>query len=255
MEQEVRHRSSVTEKHEASINGQTITYTVRRSLRAKRVRLEVRLQTGLTVIVPRSYDIGRIPGLLKSKERWISRNMARCRNFQSLPARKKLSNGDTVPYLGRDLKLIERENDDGVGDVKLEGDMLAVSPGLFKNGILELALEQWYRAEAARLINERAGILSSNMGVSYKRIVIRGQRTQWGSCSRKKNLSFNWKLVMAPEPVLDYVIIHELVHLKEMNHSKSFWELVARYCPKWRDHKNWLKQHEADLTAGLFDWK
>ena len=251
MEQEVQHRPSMTEKHEAIIKGQTITYTVRRSLRVKRVRLEVRLQTGLTVIVPRFYDMGQLPGLLKSKERWISNNMARFRHFQSLSVKKKLSNGDTIPYLGRDLKLIERENHDGIGDVKLEGDMLAVSPGLFKDGILELALEQWYRAEAARLINERAGILSSDIGVSYKRIVIRGQRTRWGSCSRKKNLSFNWKLMMAPEPVIDYVIIHELAHLKEMNHSKRFWELVAKYCPGWREHKKWLKQHEANLSVGF----
>ena len=133
--------------------------------------------------------------------------------------------------------------------------MLAVSPGLFKRGILELALERWYRTEAAKLINERADKLSSNMGVSYKRIGIRGQKTRWGSCSRKKNLSFNWKLIMAPEPVLDYVIIHELTHLKEMNHSKRFWKLVASYCPGWQDCKNWLKQHETDLTGRFCDWK
>ena len=129
--------------------------------------------------------------------------------------------------------------------------MLAVSPVLFNNGILELALERWYRTEAARLINERTDKLSSDMGISYKRIVIRGQKTRWGSCSRKKNLSFNWKLIMAPQPVLDYVIIHELIHLKEMNHSKKFWELVAQYCPGWREHKKWLKQHEADLHGRL----
>ena len=159
--------------------------------------------------------------------------------------------GDTVPYLGQDLELVKRENHSGVGSVTLEGNMLAVSPGLFKNGILELALEQWYRTEAAKMINERADKLSSQMGISYRRIVIRGQKTRWGSCSHKKNLSFNWKLIMAPEPVIDYVIIHELTHLKEMNHSKRFWELVAQYCPRWREYKKWLKQHEADLTAKL----
>jgi predicted metal-dependent hydrolase len=89
------------------------------------------------------------------------------------------------------------------------------------------------------------------MGISYQRIAIRGQKTRWGSCSRKKNLSFNWKLIMAPGSVVEYVIIHELLHLKEMNHSKRFWELVARYCPGWRENKKWLKQHEADLTSKL----
>lgn len=251
MAQETWHQSALVEKRETSINGQTITYTVKRSLRAKRVRLEVRQQTGLTVVVPHSYKIGQLPRLLKSKERWISSNLARCSHFQSLSAEKELRSGDTVSYLGRDLELVKRETHSGVDGVTLEGNTLAVSPGLFKNGILKLALEQWYRTEAAKLINERADKLSSQMGISYKRIVIRGQKTRWGSCSHKKNLSFNWKLIMAPEPVIDYVIIHELTHLKEMNHSKRFWELVAQYCPRWREYKKWLKQHEADLTAKL----
>ena len=251
MAQKTWHQSELVEKRETCINGQTITYTVKRSLRAKRVRLEVRQQTGLTVVVPHFYEIGQLSGLLQSKGRWISRNLSRCSHFQSLSAKKELRSGDTVPYLGRDLELVKRENHDGVGDVTLDGNILAVSPGLFKNGILELALEQWYRTEAAKLINERADKLSSQMGISYKRVAIRGQKTRWGSCSHKKNLNFNWKLIMAPEPVIDYVIIHELTHLKEMNHSKRFWELVAEYCPAWRDYKKWLKQHEADLSARL----
>ena len=251
MRREIGHKSALTEKREACINGQTITYTVRRSFKAKLVRLEVRPQTGLMVIVPRYYNIGQLYGLLESKSRWISRNLARFSNLKSSPAKKELRSGDTVPYLGRDLELVQRKNHDGVGDITLEGNILAVGPELFDNGTLELALEQWYRAEAARLIDERTDKLSSNMGISYKRIVIRGQKTRWGSCSRKKNLSFNWKLMMAPEPVIDYVIIHELAHLKEMNHSKRFWELVAEYCPEWRERKKWLKQHEANLSVGF----
>jgi len=251
MTRENGHKSALTETREASINGKTITYTLKRSLRARRVRLEVRPQTGLTVIVPRSYNIGQLPGLLESKVRWISRNLARLSHLRPLPVKKALCSGDTVPYLGRDLELFNRENHDGAGGVILEGNTLAISPGLFKKGTLELALEHWYRTEAARLINESADKLSSQMGINYKRIVIRGQRTRWGSCSRKKNLSFNWKLMMAPEPVIDYVIIHELAHLKEMNHSKRFWGLVAQYCPGWREHKKWLKQHEPNLNSGF----
>jgi predicted metal-dependent hydrolase len=251
MAQKTWHQSELVEKRETSIDGQTITYTVKRSLRAKRVRLEVRQQTGLTVVIPHFYEIGQLSELLQSKGRWISRNLSRCSHFQSLSAKKELKSGDTVPYLGRDLELVKRENHSGAGGVTLEVNILVVSPELFKNGILELALEQWYRTAAAKLINERADKLSSQMGISYKRIVIRSQKTRWGSCSHKKNLSFNWKLIMAPEPVIDYVIIHELTHLKEMNHSKRFWELLAQYCPKWRDYKKWLKQHEADLAARL----
>jgi predicted metal-dependent hydrolase len=243
-----RRQAAIEEKRTTTINHQTITYTLRRSFKARSVRLEVRQQTGLAVIVPRSYPISRVPEILRSKARWISRNLARFNQFELLPIRKKLGSGDTIPYLGRDLELVPQENHHG-DNVVLEEAKLAVSPELFNNGLLGPALEQWYRVEAARLINERTTNLGSQMGIIYKRLVIRGQKTRWGSCSHKKNLSFNWKLIMAPEPVIDYVIIHELIHLKEMNHSKKFWELVARNCPGWREHKKWLKQHEVDLTA------
>src|SRR4030065_809130 len=129
MARKTGHQSALIEKRETIVNWQTITYAVKQSLRAKRVRLEVRPQTGLTVVVPRSYNIGQLTGLLKSKERWISRNLARFSRFQSLPAKKELRSGDTVPYLGRGLELVKRENHDAVGDITLEGNMLAVSPG------------------------------------------------------------------------------------------------------------------------------
>jgi predicted metal-dependent hydrolase len=245
-----RHKSALVEKHTTTINHQTITYTLRRSFKARRVRLEIRQQTGLTVIVPRSYPISQLYGLLKSKERWISRNLARFNQLELLSAPKELRNGDSIPYLGRELELVQQESHHG-DSIALMGNKLALRPDLFNNGLLELALEQWYRSEAARLITEKTTKVSSDMGINYKRIVIRGQKTRWGSCSHKKNISFNWKLIMAPEPVVEYVIIHELIHLKEMNHSKRFWELVAQYCPDWQQHKKWLKQHEADLTTKL----
>jgi predicted metal-dependent hydrolase len=245
-----RGKASAIEKRQARVDGQTIVYTLRRSFRARRVRLEISQRNGLVIIVPHSYPAGRLTGLIKSKERWISWHLTRLSRYQPPQPPEKLQTGDTVPYLGYDLELVKQENHHGK-EVVLLGNKLWVSPDLFSNSLLEKNLEQWYRSEAARLINDMANSLSSQMGVSYQRIVIRGQKTRWGSCSRKKNLSFNWKLIMAPQPVVEYVIIHELLHIKEMNHSKKFWQLVAQNCPDWRQHKKWLKEHETDLTSVL----
>jgi predicted metal-dependent hydrolase len=245
-----RGKASATEERQASVNGQAVTYTLRRSSRARRVRLEISQRNGLVVIVPRSYPAGRLTGLIKSKERWISRHLAQFSQSRPLPAPKKLEIGDTVPYLGRDFELVKHENHHGE-DVVLQGNKISVNPDLFDNGLLETSLEKWYRAEAGRLILGVADRLSSQMGTNYQRIVIRGQKTRWGSCSRKKSLSFNWKLIMAPEPVVEYVVIHELLHLKEMNHSRRFWQLVAQNCPDWRRHKKWLKEHETSLTSQI----
>jgi predicted metal-dependent hydrolase len=243
-------KDPTTQKRQALVDGQTIVYTLRRSFRARRVRLEISQRNGLVIILPRSYPNGQLPGLIKSKERWISRHLARLSRCQPPTAPKKLEPGDTIPYLGRNFELIKQKNHHGE-EVVLQGNKLAVSSDLFDNGLLETSFEKWYRAEAARLITDMADRLSSQIGITYERIVIRGQKTRWGSCSHKKNLSFNWKLIMAPQPVVEYVIIHELLHLKEMNHSKKFWVLVSRNCPDWQEHKKWLKEHETDLTSLL----
>lgn len=95
--------------------------------------------------------------------------------------------------------------------------------------------------ETARLrIEERLVYWSARMGLTYGRVSIRDQRTRWGSCSSKGNLNFNWRLVFAPQSVLDYVVIHELAHLREMNHSRRFWAKVAEFSPQHREHRRWL---------------
>ena len=244
-----RRKPAIIEQRETCIDGQIIVYPLRRSFQARRLCLEISQRNGLVVTVPHSYPLRRLPGLLESKSRWILRQLNKFSRMQSLPPPKQLEAGDTVPYLGRDLVLVKQEN--RRNGVFRQGDKLIVSPELFDNRLLERALEQWYRTEAAALLAGIADRLSSRIGIGYRRIAIRGQKTRWASCSRQRNLSFNWKLIMAPEPVVEYVIIHELLHLKEMNHSEKFWELVARYCPAWKQHKKWLRQHEADLNFRL----
>ena len=96
---------------------------------------------------------------------------------------------------------------------------------------------------AKETITKRVAYFARLMGVSYRNITIREQKTRWGSCSSEKNLNFNWKLILAPPEVLDYVVVHELCHLKEMNHSKAFWDEVGKVMPNYETHKLWLKEN------------
>jgi predicted metal-dependent hydrolase len=91
------------------------------------------------------------------------------------------------------------------------------------------------------------------MGVRPASLTIRNQKSRWGSCSTRGTLSFNWRLIMAPPEVLDYVVVHELAHMMEHNHSKAFWALVAKYCPDYLAHRNWLKQNQAAMWPDLFE--
>lgn len=106
-----------------------------------------------------------------------------------------------------------------------------------------------YRKKARLLFRQRAEYYASVMGVTFNRIAIREQRTRWGSCSSKKNLNFNWKLLLAPPEVLDYVVVHELCHLKQMDHSRAFWAEVAAILPDYKERKKWLREHGADLMS------
>ncbi|MBI5209059.1 MAG: M48 family metallopeptidase [Elusimicrobia bacterium] len=103
------------------------------------------------------------------------------------------------------------------------------------------------------VLGRRLAFWSDKIGVRYRRVFIRNQRTRWGSCSRQGNLNFNCRLLGAPPEVLDYVIIHELMHLVEMNHSKRFWSRVADWCPDYRLHKKWLRENGRDLGQPLRD--
>jgi predicted metal-dependent hydrolase len=101
----------------------------------------------------------------------------------------------------------------------------------------------WYRHAAKKIIPERVEHLNAPLAFPVNRIVVRDQRSRWGSCSRRGTLSFNWRLLIVPSAVMDYLIFHELAHLKEMNHSIRFWRLVHQLCPTFRESERWLKRH------------
>jgi len=116
---------------------------------------------------------------------------------------------------------------------------------------IEQALGSWLRNKAEQVIDERLVYYRDIVGVSYHRFCIKAQKTRWGSCSSKGNLNFNWRLVMAPLWVLDYVVVHELSHLKHMNHSKEFWDTVAMHIPEYKKAVAWLKENGRSLKLQL----
>jgi predicted metal-dependent hydrolase len=229
------------------LGGRQVPYLVKRSQRARYARLEVRRETGLVVVVPKRYRLEEVPALLRDKSAWILRKVDALSGVEPGSVRRGLESGDAVPYLGESLELIVRR-DGRTRAVRPERGRLVVTVGE-SDGDLYAALEGWYRQQARRVIAEKAEAAGARLGVTYRRLIIRGQRSRWASCSHKGTLSFNWKLMRAPETVIDYVVVHEVAHLKEMNHSKRFWGLVAEHCPGWREHRKWLKEHEGHLAG------
>jgi predicted metal-dependent hydrolase len=246
-----RPRFRLMGQFKASIHGKTVPYTLKRSYRARLVWLRIGPLTGLSVTVPASYDIARLPEYLELKWEWIERNLIKCHE-DAVPRRENiLQKENLIPYLGKFLEVIQKKADLSLSGVELNGDHLVVNVNAGDLGGLNAQIERWYRAQADCLIRWKVLMMSTTMGLTYNNVGIRSQRTRWGSCSCKKNLSFNWRIIMAPEPVIDYVVVHELSHLKQMNHSKKFWKIVAGHCPKWHECRKWLNAHGPDMNSVL----
>ncbi len=239
----------LTEQHKIKLLGQAVHFTLKRSLRARHARLEIRPESGLTVVVPARYGADRIQSFLIEKQRWIVDKISRYQVVQTAPP-APLRAGDSLPYLGRNMKIETRESGREAGKVSLDQESLVVclAPG---DTELHSCLEMWYREQAKNKIEPMVDDFSRRMALRYGRITLKGQKTLWGSCSRKGNLNFNWRLMMTPEEVIQYVVVHELAHLKQMNHSRRFWEIVERYCPSWRERRRWLRDHSQELARLL----
>jgi predicted metal-dependent hydrolase len=214
-----------------------VVYQVRRSDRARRVRVTVDLARGVEVVLPRRAPEREAAAAIRELRPWIERRMAELDGARAVVAAR----GQTVPYLGRSLLL---SGQTGRARVTRRGDVLLVPIGEAQTP----ALERWYRRAARSEIEPRLQRACAVAGTSYSRLTIRGQRTRWASCSRTGSMSFNWRLLLAPEAVLEYVIWHEVCHLEVMDHSPRFWRLVASRSPGYREHVRWLRANGATLV-------
>jgi len=213
-------------------------YRVRRSDRARRVRVRVDPAHGVEVVLPRRAAEREAAAAIRELRPWIERRMAELARTRAAVAAR----GASVPYLGETLALVfERERT----RVHRRGATLLV-PGAGEDH--RPALERWYRRQARAEIAPRLDAATTAAGARYAGLTIRGQRTRWASCSAGGAMSFNWRLLLAPAPVLDYVVWHEVCHLEVMDHSPRFWSLLAERCPDYRAHAAWLRRHGATLV-------
>lgn len=212
-------------------------YRVRRSTRARRVTVRVDPRNGgVEVVLP-----ARAPARLASEAMvelapWIERRVAEAVAVQDLVAAR----AGTVPYLGSTLRLVPEP---GRERVARRRDVLLVPAG-----DAAPALERWLRRQARAEVVPRLDVAAGVLGVRVNRVAIRDTRTRWGSCSSAGTLSFSWRLVLAPEEVLEYVVWHEACHLRVMDHSPRFWSLLAEHVPDHETPRRWLRDHGASLT-------
>jgi predicted metal-dependent hydrolase len=233
-------------RREIEIDGRRIAYVLRRSLRARYLRADIGLRTGLRVTLPEGLNESRVDSFLRSRRRWLLRALKRLERLASIIPDRSLAHGTTVPYLGQTLTLnLSVGRPARVGRL---GDSLIVHAPRRTRAAVRSALEEWYRGEAARVLENHARDLGRRHGIEYRKIVIRDQKRRWGSCSSSGTLSFNWRLLLAPAEIGRYLVAHELAHRIHPDHSRRFWEKVAELCPGFHDQEGWLKKNGVSLV-------
>lgn len=220
-----------------------IPYSVRRSRRARRARILVAAD-GVEVVVPDRFPLREVPSFVEQKRPWIERTLGRMARSEAELPPARLEDGGQLPYLGERLALRVRVVPARRrAHVSRRGGTLAVAlpePGIAP---LRQALERWYRRRAREEIGTRLDAATARAGARHAGLQIRGQRSRWASCSASGAMSFNWRLLLGPPEILDYVVEHEVAHLEVHDHSERFWALLALRCPQWRERERWLRAH------------
>lgn len=230
----------------AEVGGLHVRLRLRRSRRAWRLRILVERSGLVTVVLPERVPIADVPAALAEHADWIVRTVERCgRRPGRVP---ELADGGAlvvggVPHV---VRLLPRALGEPARVTRADGEIRVEVPPLAGRGVRALVRE-WLIATARVEIPRHVRRVADEIGIAAGAVAVRDQRTKWGSCSGSGSLSFNWRLLLAPPDVLDYVVVHELCHLRELNHSPRFWRHVAAARPDYESARAWLAEHAESL--------
>lgn len=223
------------------IDNNGIVAQIKRTNRTKSAKITVE-EGNVCVIVPRKLEQERIAKLLKGKNRWIKEKIALHRD--ALPkSNKQFVSGECFSYLGRNYRL--KVIDGNYTPIKLVQGRFIVSlrKSLQTPDLIQDLMIYWYKHHAEIKFIEKSKRYAKTMGVEFNSVAIKNFRSRWGSCSADGDITFNWRVIMAPNRIVDYVVVHELCHLIHHDHSTHFWREVERYMPDYLECKDWLKQN------------
>lgn len=229
-----------------TVGNTIIKYDIIRSNR-KTIGITVDHKKGVIVRSPSKLSDETIRDLVRHKSGWILEKLDMVSQIKPEPRPKEFLSGEKLPYLGRKyrLKVIE---DPEANEVKVQlyhGKFYirvrADITGRERSQLIRQHLIKWYREHADSRIRERVEYYQNKIGITPNSINVKKQEKRWGSCSSKGNLNFNWKLIMAPMAIIDYIVVHELVHLVHPNHSKKFWSMVEFIISDYKERQEWLR--------------
>ncbi|MEZ8656905.1 M48 family metallopeptidase [Vibrio splendidus] len=233
-------------KHEPElIHTEGYSVLVERTSRRKTASIKVE-EGEVIIVVPKLLERDKIDKLLASKHQWIVEKIAQYQTTSPATMREYVS-GESLPYLGRNYRLKVLKGD--LAPTKLLNGRITVTvpePST-QTHYIRRALTNWYKRHADKKIREKVRRYESLVGVETGVVRTKEFKSRWGSCTPYGDLEFNWVIVMAPNRVVDYVVVHELCHLIHHDHSPQFWKEVERVMPDYKEHKEWLRGNAQNL--------
>lgn len=221
-------------------DGEVLEYVLTRSARRRSIGLKID-HSGLTLIIPARATIADAERAIRAKIAWIRGHLTRLKSLPPPPP-ALLHNGAAIQWLGQPCRIAAPAPRSKLTDNILALASKAESPEAVRDAFIRFS-----RSTARIYFAQRAAHFAPNMQVNPRRILLTSASTRWGSCTAAGDVRIHWRLMQAPPAVIDYVIVHELAHLKEMNHSPRFWAEVEKMMPDWKNHRQWLRQYGATL--------
>ena len=239
-----------------TLDNRTFDWSVRYSTRRRSIQLRIIDLFHLEVTAPAGTGLERIRQVLLKKSTWLLRQLQRIETAATNQTNASLTHGATVLYQGAPHSLLLLADGGKKPKVTRNHGAIAIHlselVGYDNDPTVYRALQKWFGEQAQLRLLERTRYWSSHIGVTPNRIVLRDQKTRWGSCSSLGTISYNWRIIMAPPPVLDYLVIHELCHMLQPNHSPKYWLEVSRWCPDYKNQRRWLRQN-CGLLGKIFN--
>ncbi|MCE5286799.1 MAG: M48 family metallopeptidase [Pelosinus sp.] len=215
----------------------------------KTIKIKIDSPTQIEITAPTGYPRKAIEEMLTHKSTWLIKQLDTLAIMAKNPVNKTLTEGAQLLFLGQPRKLTilntALETAVALSDETIEVRIAANAPPL------ATVLFEWYVKNAGTTLAEKTKYWATQIGVQPQRLTIRDQKTRWGSCSTRGNINYNWRIIMAPEEIIDYLVVHELCHLEHPNHSLCFWQLVERFIPDCKARRHWLREN-GSLFSGIF---
>lgn len=205
---------------------------------SNRKTLNITVERDRQVIVhaPKNLSEDKIRDIVMSKKTWIAEKLMHVQKYPSIPSSKEFVSGEALMYLGKNYQLLVVDSDiEGLlfdKQFKISKNKQSVANDLFK---------KWYKAQAIKKIKPLAIEYAQNLGVQFNECKISEMKYRWGSCTPNNNINFNWRIIKAPIFVIRYIVVHELIHLIENNHTPTFWNILSIQVPDYQKSKDWLK--------------